>query len=77
MLGALSKRKDGVMQSMLAWLYRRCGQMFCFGAGGALAFFAAGDYAERPAVMAASGGVLLFTGLGLKALSIWKAQNSN
>lgn len=65
------------MGRLLAWLRPRWGQMLCFW-GAALMLIAPtpdADDARTYLPRAVAGGVLLFGGIGLKALAIWREKS--
>lgn len=68
----------GSIKRTFWWLYRRWGQMFCFGVGGFLTATATTRFTDLAILgYAVAGAVFLFTGLGLKALSIWRERGGN
>ncbi len=69
------------MKNAAMWLYRRWGQIACFSVGMLLMFDAASSGSVDPPLgWSIAGGFCLFTGVGLKAVAVWKealGQNSN
>ena len=69
---AMHKLGQWVRRSAI-WLWCRWGQIVCFGSGGLIALGATQRYTDLAIIgWALTGGVLLFTGLGLRALLIWR-----
>lgn len=58
----------------LRWLARNWGQMLCFGVGGWLVAISTEQLRGDMYGFIAAGAVFMFTGLGLRALAIWRER---